>query len=111
MIAKQTDFRDDEVEFRALSPGGHSLVTDEDSISATYAAQIIGGNGIGPHDNVTLEKVLAGKRVSVSPHIEALFEGFGGSASHEDMEAMFRLITLYATAPRMDPAFFERYEA
>ena len=26
VIAKQTDFRDDEVEFRAFSPGGHSLV-------------------------------------------------------------------------------------
>ena len=30
VIAKQTDFRDDEVLFRAFSPGGHSLVTDED---------------------------------------------------------------------------------
>ena len=24
---------------------------------------------------------------------------------------MFQLITLYATAPRVDPAYFERYEA
>ena len=111
VIAKQTDFRDDEVEFSAFSPGGHSLVTDEDHVSATYAAQIIGGSGVGPHDSVTLEKLLAGKRVSVFPYIEELFEGFGGSASPEDMETMFQLITLYATAPRMDPAFFERYEA
>ena len=111
VIAKQTDFRDDEVEFRAFSPGGHSLVADEDHVSATYAAQIIGGSGAGPHDNVALEKLLAGKRVSVSPYIEELFEGFSGSASPEDMETMFQLITLYATAPRLDPAFFDRYEA
>ena len=111
VIAKQTDFRDDEVEFTAFSPGGHSLVADEDHVSATYAAQIIGGSGVGPHDNVTLEKLLAGKRVSVFPYIGELFEGFSGSASPEDMETMFQLITLYATAPRLDPAFFERYEA
>ena len=111
VIAKQTDFRDDEVEFRAFSPGGHSLVADEDHVSAVYAAQLVGGSGVGPHDSVALEKLLAGKRVSVSPYIGELFEGFSGSASPEDMETMFQLITLYATAPRLDPAFFARYEA
>ena len=111
VIAKQTDFRDDEVEFRAFSPGGHSLVADEDHVSATYAAQMIGGSGVGPHDSVTLEKLLAGRKVSVSPFIRELFEGFSGSASPEDMETMFQLITLYATTPRLDPAFFARYEA
>ena len=111
VIAKQTDFRDDEVEFRMFSPGGHSLVTDEDHVSATYAAQLIAGSGVGPHDSVALEKLLAGKRVSVSPFISELFEGFSGNASPEDMETMFQLITLYATASRLAPAFFARYEA
>ena len=111
VIAKQTDFRDDEVEFRAFSPGGHSLVADEDHVSARYAASLVGGSGVGPHDSVALEKLLAGQRVSVSPYIDELFEGISGSASPEDMETMFQLITLYATAPRLDPAFFARYEA
>ncbi len=111
VIAKQTDFRDDEVEFRAFSPGGHSLAADEDHVSALYAAQLVSGSGVGPHDNVTLEKLLAGKRVSVSPYIGELFEGFTGSVSPEDMETLFQLITLYATAPRLDPVFFARYES
>ncbi len=111
VIAKQTDFRDDEVEFRAFSPGGHSLVEDEDYVSARYAAAIVGGSGVGPHDNVTLEKLLAGKRVSVAPYIDRLFEGFRGSASPEDLETMFQLISLYATQPRVDEAFFDRYRA
>ena len=111
VIAKQTDFRNDEVVFRAFSPGGHSLAADEDHVSALHAAQLIAGSGVGPHDNVALEKLLAGKRVSVSPFIGELFEGFSGSASPEDMETLFQLITLYATEPRLDPAFFERYEA
>ena len=111
VIAKQTDFRDDEVEFTAFSPGGHSLVSDEDHVSALYAAGLVGGSGVGPHDNVTLEKLLAGKRVTVSPYISELFEGFGGSASPEDLETLFQLITLYATEPRLDQAVFDRYQA
>ena len=111
VIAKQTDFRDDEVEFRAFSPGGHSLVADEDHVSALHAAQLISESGVGPHDNVALDKLLAGKRVSVSPFIGELFEGFSGNASPEDMETLFQLITLYATQPRLDQAVFDRYQA
>ncbi len=111
VIAKQTDFKNDEVVFRSFSPGGHSLVSDDDHVSATYAAQLVSGSGVGPHDNVTLDKLLAGQRVSVSPYIEELFEGFSGSGSPEDMETLFQLITLYATEPRLDPAFFSNYES
>ena len=111
VIAKQTDFRDDEVEFRAFSPGGHSLAADEDHVSAQFAAQLVAGSGVGPHDSVALEKLLAGKRVYVSPYIGELFEGLSGSASPEDMETMFQLIALYATAPRLDAAFFAQFEA
>ena len=111
VLAKQTDFRDDEVLFRAFSPGGHSLVTDEEHQSALYAAQLIVGSGVGPHDKVTLDKLLAGKRVEVTPYIEELFEGFSGNASPEDLETLFQLITLYATEHRLDPDFFVRYGA
>ena len=62
------------------------------------------------HDSVALDKLLTGKRVSVSPFIGELFEGFRGSASPEDMETLFQLITLYATEPRLDPIYYARYE-
>ena len=103
MIAKQTDFRNDEVVFRTFSPGGHSLVVDEDHVSALYAAQLVSGSGVGLLDNVTLDKLLAGKRVSVSPYIGELFEGLRGDASPENLETLFQLITPYGTAPRLDP--------
>ena len=111
VIAKQTDFRDDEVEFTAFSPGGRSLVSDEDHVSALYSAGLVAGSGVGPHDNVTLGKLLAGKRVAVAPFIGELFEGLSGSASPEDLETLFQLITLYATEPRLDPVYFSTYEA
>ena len=111
VIAKETDFRDDEVIFSAFSPGGHSLVSDEDHVSALYAAQLVSGSGVGPHNNVTLDKLLAGKLVSVSPYIGELFEGFRGNASPEDLETLFQLLWLYATEPRLDPVYFSRYES
>ncbi|MDE2860466.1 MAG: insulinase family protein [Chloroflexota bacterium] len=111
VIAKQTDFRDDEVEFTAFSPGGHSLVSDEDHTSALFAAALATGSGVGVHDRVALDKLLAGKRVSVSPYIAELFEGFSGSASPDDMETMFQLIALYSTMPRFDPVVFDQFEA
>ncbi|MYK61736.1 MAG: insulinase family protein [Chloroflexi bacterium] len=110
VIAKQTDFRNDEVVFTAFSPGGHSLVEDVDHVSAVYADNLISGSGVGPHDNVALDKLLAGKQVAVTPRIWELFEGFTGNASPEDLETMFQLITLYATEPRLDPSFYSRYE-
>ena len=111
VIAKQTDFKNDEIVFGAFSPGGHSLVEDSDHVSALYADQLVAGSGVGEHDNVALDKLLAGKRVSVSPYIGELFEGFRGRASPEDMETLFQLITLYATAPRLDPVYYSTYES
>ena len=111
VIAKQTDFRDDEIRFTAFSPGGHSLVADADYVSASYAADLVDGSGVGPHDSVALDKLLAGKRVSVSPYIGELFEGFNGNASPQDLETLFQLIALYATEPRLDPDYFTTYEA
>ena len=110
VIAKQTDFRNDEVLFTAFSPGGHSLVEDMDHVSALYADQLIAGSGVGEHDNVALDKLLAGKRVSVSPYISELYEGLQGNASPEDLETLFQLITLYVTEPRLDPSVYSRYE-
>ena len=109
VYAKKTDFRDDEVVFNSYSPGGHSLIGDEDHVSAVYGDTIVAGSGAGPHDSVALDRLLAGKRVSVAPYIAELYEGFSGSASPQDLEAMFQLITLYATQPRLDQAFYERY--
>ncbi len=111
VIAKQTDFRNDELLFSAHSPGGRSLVADGDYVSALYAAGLVAGSGAGLHDSVTLNKLLAGKRVSVSPYIGELFEGLGGSASPEDLETLFQLVTLYATEPRFDAAHFSTVEA
>ena len=111
VIAKQTDFRNDEVLLTATSPGGTSLVADADYVAALTAAAIVAGSGAGVHDKVALEKLLAGNTAEAEPYIGNLFEGFSGNASPEDLETLFQLITLYATEPRLDPTFFASYSS
>ena len=111
VIAKQTDFRNDEVLLKAISPGGTSLVADGDYIAAITATAIAEGSGAGVHDAVALDKLLAGNTATAGPFIGALFEGFSGSSSPEDLETLFQLVTLYGTAPRLDPTFYASYSS
>jgi len=101
-----TTFKQDEVIFRATSPGGTSLAGDKDYVAAMTAAQVVGAGGIGPFNVIQLRNALAGKAVSVSAFISDNEEGLGGGASPKDLETMFQLIYLTFTQPRADAAAF-----
>ncbi len=106
VVLKPTDFKNDEILFTAFSPGGTSLVADEDYIAAATADTVVLEGGVGPFDLTQLQKLLADKVVGVGPYISELEEGVSGSASPEDLETMFQLISLYFTDPvRSEQAF------
>ena len=107
---KPTDFKNDEILFRAYSPGGHSLVPDADYVAASTATSVVSEGGVGPFNKIELEKKLAGKVVRVSPWISSLREGVSGSASPEDIQTMFELIYAFFTAPRQDSTAFQAYQ-
>ncbi len=102
VVMKPTTFKADEIRFTASSAGGSSLVSDEDAFEADIADMLVVQSGVGPFDRTHLERLLAGKLVTVSPFISELEEGFSGSASPQDLETLFQLIHLYVTAPRAD---------
>lgn len=102
VVMKPTDFKADEVKFTAFSPGGSSLVEDAEAYEAETAPSIVARSGVGVFDRTQLEKLLAGKIVSVSPYVGEIKEGFSGGASPQDLETMFQLIHLYFTKPRAD---------
>ncbi len=99
---KPTDFKNDEIQMYAYSPGGSSLYGEENYLNATQAASIIDRSGIGEMNLTKLQKLLSGKIVNISPFISERFEGFRGSASPEDFETMFQLIYLYFSKARVD---------
>ncbi len=102
VILKPNDFKDDEVLFRASSPGGTSLARDDDYIAASTAADVVSVGGLGAFSLVELQKKLSGKAVGVGPSIGPLYESLAGSASPEDLETLFQLIYLTFTSPRRD---------
>jgi zinc protease len=104
VLLKPTMFRADEVVFRATSPGGTSLVSDQDYPWANAAAQVVSVGGLGQFNSIDLRKVLTGKVATVRPSIGELQQGMSGSSSSKDLDTLFQLIYLNFTQPRADPA-------
>ncbi len=111
VVLKPTNYKQDEIVFRATSPGGTSLASDQDYIPASTAAQAMSVSGLGKFSTIDLRKVLAGKIASASPLISELEEGLSGSGSPKDLETLFQLIYLRFTAPRADPEAFAANKA
>ena len=103
VVLKPTTFRQDEIVFRAFSPGGTSLASDADYIPASTASLLIGGSGIGKYAPPELRRLLTGKIALANPFISELDEGLTGSASPKDLETMFQLIYMRFMEPRADP--------
>jgi zinc protease len=106
VILKPTMLKQDEILFRAISPGGTSLASDQDFIPAETADAVVAQGGLGALSRIDLEKVLAGTTAQVRADIGETEEGLAGGASSRDLEQMFQLIYLTFTAPRGDQAAF-----
>ncbi len=111
VILKNTDFKNDEIIFRASSPGGYSIYDLPDYQSALYASDVIDASGIADYSPNDLSKLLAGKNLSIAPYIGAYFEGINGSAAPRDLESMMQLVYLSFTSPRKDSALFSSFVA
>ncbi len=106
VVLKPTAFKQDEILFRAISPGGTSLASDQDFIPADTATAVVSQGGLGALNRIDLEKVLAGTTAYVRPDIGETEEGLAGGTSRKDLEQMFQLVYLTFTAPRADPVAF-----
>jgi zinc protease len=106
---KKTTFKEDEIRFTANSWGGLSALKQEDFITLSNLDDVITLGGVGNFSATDLPKVLAGKKVRVTPYISNYSEGMSGNCSPKDLETMMQLIYLYFTAPRSDEEAFQSY--
>ncbi len=111
VVLKPTQFRTDQVLIEGFSPGGSSLVDDKDALTASYADAVVSLGGLGNLDEIALAKAMAGKVVSVHPHIDELEEGVSASGSTDDLPTLFQLAYLALTRPRLDVAAVESYRS
>ncbi len=101
---RYSDLNKDQLMMTATSEGGTSLYGVDKLASAQIAGSWMGNYGVGDFNKVELGKMLAGKKVGVSPFIGELTEGFSGNAAPEDLETLLQLTYLYFEKPRFDEA-------
>lgn len=106
VVLEPTTFKQDEILFRAFSPGGTSLAPDPEFVPAETASQVVAEGGVGALTAIDLSKKLAGKVALVRPDIGEMYEGLNGRALRRDLETMFQLIYLRFTQPRADAEAF-----
>jgi zinc protease len=115
VIYKKVDYEKDNVILSAFSLGGTSLYDVDMLPSATMLPAIIGTYGLGDFDNVTLQKMLSGKKASAGINLSELTEGISGSSTPKDFETMMQLLYLRFEKPRFDKeahnAIMTRYTA
>lgn len=111
VILKPTPLKEDEILFRAYSPGGTSIANDQDLVPAETADQVVSEGGLGSFSRVDLNKMLAGATAAVRADIGDADEGMRGGSAKKDVERMFQLIYLNFTAPRADAQQFEALKA
>lgn len=110
VILKPTNFKNDEILFRAFSKGGHSLAKDADYFSASYASAIVSQSGVAAFSATDLSNMLKGRYTTVSPFIGAYSEGMDGSTIPKETETLLQLVHLYFTSPRKDNDAFESFK-
>jgi predicted Zn-dependent peptidase len=94
-----------------VSPGGESVVDDEEVIQARAAAQSAQAWDVGPLTPLGLRHALAGRSVAVVTQLSDRAEAIRGSAPTEDIEGLLQLVYLRMTATRADSFAFEVWRA
>jgi len=109
VILKQTDFKNNEIQFSGYTLGGTSLAKTEDILNAMYASSIIEECGLGQFSKSDLKKKLAGKDIDITPYIQDLKQGFNGKVAPADLETMLQLLYMYFTDIRKDDEAFKAF--
>lgn len=108
VILLPTEYEKDRIQFKIVKDGGFSLVDDEDLVSfeSNLYSMYSNLNGVSSFNGTTLSKMLAGKKVAVSPSIGSLNSSISGSSTVKDFETALQLMYLYYTDPRFDEDAF-----
>ncbi|MFV8440867.1 M16 family metallopeptidase [Flavobacterium sp. LB2P44] len=107
---KNTDFKNDEVLFEAISFGGSNLYSTADMKKVQFANGALTEAGFSGLKLNDINKFMTGKIARVNPYIGITTEGLRGSATPKDLEYLFQMTYAYFTDLNMDMAAFEGYK-
>jgi zinc protease len=101
VILQQTKNKNNEIIMYAMARGGYSSVSDDESVSAQLASEMLGASGLGPYSRTELINKLAGKQVSISCWASQYYRGFQGSSTTKDIKTLFEMVYLGFTRPEL----------
>jgi len=110
VIYKNTDFKNDEILFEAVSFGGTNLYSDADMKKVEFANGALKEAGFSGLKLNDINKFMTGKKASVRPYISGITEGLSGNATPKDLEYLFQMTYAYFTDLNLDPEVFEAYK-
>jgi zinc protease len=102
VIYRKAGYEKDNVILTAFSFGGISRLDDDLVLPANILSSVIPMYGIGDFDNITLMKMLSGKKAMVGLALAETTEGMSGSSTPKDFETMMQLLYLRFAHPRFD---------
>jgi zinc protease len=104
VVYRKADYEKDNVIITAFSFGGISKLDNNLVLPASLLPQILPMYGVGEYDNITLQKMLAGKKASLSLSLSETTEAISGGSTPKDFETMMQLLYLRMAHPRFDKA-------
>lgn len=110
LTVKPTDFKNDEIMFRAVSYGGTNLLSDEDYKEVQWALGGLSDAGIAGMNQNDLNKFMSGKRANLRMNIGNTSETMFGSTRPKDFELLMQMVHAYFTDLNFDEEAFETYK-
>jgi zinc protease len=102
VIYRKADYEKDNIILSAFSFGGVSKLDNNLVLAANLLPAVVPMYGAGDYDNITLQKMLAGKKASVTIGLSETAESISGSSTPKDFETMMQLLYLRIARPRFD---------
>ena len=104
VIVLPTEYKKDQVIFSLEKNGGKNNIALEDlpSFEENIWELYLSNTGVSKFSGTALPKMLAGKRVAVSPFINGYSHGVSGQSAPKDIETAFQLAYLFFADPRFD---------
>lgn len=109
VVFKPTSFKTDEVLMNAWSIGGYTAADDASLPSAQVTDNVAVESGVGSFSRTELGKMLAGKRINLTPSIGPDRESIFGYFSPQDFETAMQLVYLYFTSPRWNETEYKTW--
>ena len=104
VFLKQTTISDEAFFVDGVSPGGRSLLADDQIAAATILSDVVGASGLGDVDQVALDRLLADRIAGAGLAFEETNERITGGGATQDAELVLQLVHLLVTGANASDA-------